>query len=117
MARYKAIWTYSGEVKASCSASSLPDFAKAMCHVYAHVLGDDFWMFIFVSRSKVSDFYVGLPYGVPTWQPDAPKYPLFLFGSETGEDVLCNPSASEIIRYVAGKSGGYDVRITGFYDL
>ncbi|HAL44578.1 MAG TPA: hypothetical protein DCP47_01430 [Phycisphaerales bacterium] len=117
MKTYKAIWTYgqqcrrAGEVFAECEANSLPEFAKSLCDTYGLNLGDGFSFQKFDSEKEVKDCYGD---DLPEWFENVTAYPVFVFSSNFGTEILCNPSSSAIINQVRGESyGDYDLTIKG----
>jgi len=115
--RYKAVWTYSqcclrkGQVVAECESDSLPEFAKQLVTTYAYNLGDGFSHGLFESEKAIKDCYGE---ALPEWFNKVTTYPVHVFTSNFGEEILCNPSASAIINQVRGESyGDYDLKVTG----
>ncbi|MBN2591621.1 MAG: hypothetical protein JXA96_17275 [Sedimentisphaerales bacterium] len=120
MARYKAKWVYGphtlrrGQIKAECEADSLHDFAKALCNNYAYNLGDGFWFAIYDSAEEIESICIEEATDKPAWAKQITDYPVYYFGSGYGEEILCNPSAAQIINQIIGESyGDYDLKITG----
>jgi len=120
MARYKAKWIYgpqtgrSGQIKAECEADSLPEFAKNLCNEYAYNLSDDFWFGIYNNEAAIKDSFGEGPEGVPDWVSQITAYPVYYFGGNFGDEILCNPSATKIINQIAGEGyGDYDLKISG----
>ena len=101
--RYKAIWTYSqcclrkGQVAAECEADSLPEFAKQLVNTYAYNLGDGFSHGLFESEKAIKDCYGD---DLPEWFGKVTAYPVHVFTSNFGEEILCNPSASAIVNQI-----------------
>ena len=115
--RYKAKWVYSqcctrkGQLKAECEADSLPDFAEQLVTTYAYNLGDGFSHSIFKSEEAILDCYSE---ELPEWFVKITAYPVHVFTSNFGEEILCNPSATAVINQISGESyGDYDLKITG----
>lgn len=117
MARYKAKWVYgpqclrAGQIMAECEANSLPEFAKALCNEYAYNLGDGFWFTIYSNKAEIESTFGE---DLPDWCSQITSYPVYYFGSGFGEEILCNPSATQIIRQIQGESYvDYDLQTSG----
>ena len=115
--RYRAIWRYSqccrnkGQVVAECEADSLPAFAEQLVTTYAYDLGDGFSHSIFKSEKAILDCYAE---ELPEWFVKITAYPVHVFTSNFGEEILCNPSATAVINQIRGEGyGDYNLRITG----
>jgi hypothetical protein len=120
MARYKAKWIYGpqtsrkGQIKAECEADSLPEFAKALCREYAYNLGDGFWFQIYSSEKEIKSTFGDELDDMPEWFIQVTEYPVYYFGSGFGEEILCKPTATQIINQILGEAyGDYDLKITG----
>jgi len=119
--KYKAVWRYSacclrkGQIVAECEADSLPEFARKLVAIYAYSLGDDFCHAVFETEQAILACY---DEDVPDWWTRIPgdnaAYPVHVFTSNSGEEILCNPSATAIINQIHGEGyGDYDLTITG----
>jgi hypothetical protein len=116
--RYTAKWVKGqqcqiqrGKVIAEAEADSLPEFASQLCTNYAYNLGDGFSFQKFESETEIKDSYGD---ELPEWFKDVTAYPVLVFVSNFGTEILCNPSASAIINQIRGESyGDYDLTING----
>jgi hypothetical protein len=118
MAKYKAQWVKGqqcrvsrGKVVAEAAADSLPEFAKQLCNVYGNGLGDGFSFCKFDSEKEIEDCYGE---DLPEWHKQTTDYPVFVFSSNFGAEILCKPTATAIINQICGESyGDYDLEVKG----
>lgn len=115
--RFKAIWKYSqcclrkGQVFAECEAATLTEFAHQLCTTYAYNLGDGFSFSRFESEKEIKDCFGD---ELPEWHKSVTAYPVLVFASNFGEEILCNPTATAIVNQIRGESyGDYDLEIKG----
>jgi len=115
--RFKAVWKYSqcctrkGQVVAECEAATLAEFAHQLCTTYAYHLGDGFSFSQFKDEEAIRDCYGEV---LPGWFDTITAYPVLVFTSNYGEEILCNPSATAIVNQIRGESfGDYDLIIKG----
>jgi len=118
MARYKAIWIYgpqctrAGQEKARREARTLPEFAQKLCQVYGNFLGDGFSCYEFKNEDAVFNCFGSDD--LPDWFAAVTGYPVYVFSSCFGREILCNPTATAIINQIRGESyGDYDLTIMG----
>ena len=119
-ARYKAIWTYSqcclrkGQEFASCEADTLPEFASELCTTYAYNLGDGFWFARYENEAELRGCFGEDSEDLPEWFNEITAYPVLVFSSGFGEEILCKHSATAIISQIQSESyGDYDLEIKG----
>ena len=115
--RYKAIWEYNqscqkrGQEKTRCEADNYADFAKGLCAVYGLEIGDDFSCLIFKNIQGLENSYGE---AIPEEIEDLTTFPIIMFSSNYGDEILYNPTNSEIINKIQNDSyGDYNLKITG----
>jgi hypothetical protein len=103
---YKARWFYGNDTrreKICCISSSRDGFAAELCRVYAHDLGDLFSFDRFEDARAVRDRYGKR---LPGWFKQVTSYPVLVFGSKSGVEILCNPTVMEIVDHIRGADYG-----------
>lgn len=115
MKTYKAIWSYNqsclrkGQEVARCEAVSADEFASQLCTTYAFGLGDGFSFARYESEEQIHESYGD---DWPEWAESITAYPVLVFTSNFGDEILCNPSTAQIIDQIECESyGDYDLTI------
>lgn len=115
--RFKAIWKYNqcclrkGQVFAECEAATLTEFSHKLCTTYAYGLGDGFSFMQFENEEQIKDFFGD---DLPEWYDAITAYPVLVFSSNFGTEILCNPSATAIVKQICDEAyGDYDLEIKG----
>lgn len=119
--RYKAIWVSNqscvqkGKEIARCEADNSKDFANSLCTTYANELGDSFCFNKFKNENEIKDCFGNDLDDLPDWFNEVTAYPVLVFTSNAGTEILCNPTATAIIRQIASEHyGDSDLTIKGF---
>ena len=115
--RYRAKWIYGpqclrkDQIKAECEARTLTEFSYALCAEYGYNVGDNFSFFKFQNEQEVRNCYGD---ELPEWFDEITAYPVLTFSSPSGTEILCNPTATDIVNMIRSDFyGDYDLHITG----
>jgi len=114
----KATWKYdnccgtkAGRIAVEVEASTLKEFAEKLLNAYAFELGDGYYTQTFIGIEDVKSTFGE---DLPEWAADNQMWPVVALTSNGITEILCNPTAKDIVKQIRGEGyGDLNLTITG----